>query len=119
MDGRIIILKERILRNVKQNWTVEDLAESLKLSESHLQKLFKDTTGMSPINYVKHLRFEKAAELLTDRRFLQIQEICQEVGITDKSHFTRDFKERYGKTPKQYREDFWENYVAENEMDEK
>lgn len=110
MDGRIIVLKERIVRNLQQGWNVEQLAGSIGISESHLQKLFKDEIGLSPIKYVRNLRFEKAAELLTDRRFLQIQEICQEVGISDQSHFTRDFKKRYGKTPKQYRKDYWVSY---------
>lgn len=115
MDGRIIVLKERILRNLQHTWTVKDLADSIDISESHIQKLFKDEADMQPTRYVKHLRFEKAAELLTDRRFLQIQEICQEIGISDQSHFTRDFKKKYGKTPKQYRENFWENYTDESE----
>lgn len=115
-DGRIVVLTDRTFRNLQQTWTVKDLAESIKLSESHIQKLFKDTTGMPPIKYVMHLRLEKAAELLTDRRFLQIQEICQEVGIIDESHFAKDFKQKYGVTPTQYRKDYWNNYNAETEM---
>ena len=112
MDGRIIILRERVLRNLQQNWTVKDLAESMDLSEPHLQKIFRDAVGMPPITYIQHLRFEKAKELLKDRDFLRIQEICQEVGINDQSHFTRDFKKKYGTTPTQYRKDFWSNYAA-------
>jgi two-component system response regulator YesN len=116
MDGRIIILKERINKNLKKNWTVKDLAVSIDISETYLQKLFKDSTGMSPIKYLHHLRYEKSRDLLESRKFLRIQEICHEVGINDQTHFTRDFKKKYGKTPSRYRKDYWEKYAIENEI---
>ncbi|MGI8542330.1 MAG: helix-turn-helix transcriptional regulator [Aridibacter sp.] len=112
-DGQIIVLTERINKNLQKDWTVKELFESIGISEPHLQKKFKDATGMSPMKYIKHLRLEKAAELLTDREFLPIQQICQKVGINDQTHFTRDFKKKYGKTPTQYSKDFWNNYSAE------
>ncbi len=115
MDGRITVLKERIVRNLRQEWTVKDLAESMDISEPHLQKLFKDAVGMPPIKFIQHLRFEKAKELLKDRGFLRIQEICNKVGINDPSHFTRNFKKKYGKTPSQYRQDYWNKYAAKDE----
>lgn len=114
MDGRIIILRDIILSNLQQKWTVKELADSVGLSESHLQKLFTSKKRMSPIRYVQHLRFEKAKELLKDKRFLRIQQICSEIGINDQTHFTRDFKRKYNKTPTQYRNDYWDNYNVEN-----
>ncbi len=111
MDGRIIVLKERILRNLAFDWTVKEMAKSIDVSESYFQKLFKTENGMTPAKYVCKLRFEKAKELLEDRRFLRIQEICHEIGIHDQTHFTRDFKKLYGKTPSQYRKDYWKEYA--------
>ena len=116
MDGRIIVLIERISRNLQKKWTIKNLAGSLGLSESHLQMLFKQETGISPIKYIRHLRLEKAKELLEDRRFWRIQEICNQIGINDQSHFAREFKKRYGTTPAQYRKNFWNNYNAKNEI---
>ena len=86
------------------------MAESIDMSESHFQRLFKAEKGLSPSKYLRELRLEKARELLKDRRYLRIQEICFEVGINDQAHFTRDFKKFFGITPTQYRKNYWEKY---------
>lgn len=110
MDGRIVILEERVMRRLNHEWSVRELADSIGVSESYLQRLFKDATGVSPIQYIRELRLRHARDLLEDRRFLRIQEICIEVGINDPSHFTRDFAKKYGSTPTTYRKRYWESY---------
>lgn len=60
--------------------------------------------------YLNELRLEKARELLEDERcFLQIKEIGHQVGLVNDSHFTRDFKKKYGLTPTEYRKQHWGN----------
>ncbi len=61
---------------------------------------------MSPEQYMKLLRMMKAKELL-EMTFLQVKEICAEVGINDESHFVRDFKRIFGASPMQYRARVW------------
>ena len=119
MDGRIIVLNERILKNLASNWTVKEMAESVDMSESHFQRLFKAEKGLSPSKYLRKLRFEKARELLEGRRYLRIQEICFGVGINDQTNFTRDFKKFYGTTPTQYRKNYWEKYDVKKASDQK
>ncbi|MGI8669508.1 MAG: helix-turn-helix transcriptional regulator [Aridibacter sp.] len=114
MNGKLIILRKRILENLQQKWTVKQLAASIGMSESNIQKLFKDEFGMPPIKYIQHLRLEKAVELLKDEKFLNIQEICIEIGTNDSSRFAEVFNKKYGTTPTQYRKDYWNNYNAEN-----
>ena len=106
MDRRILILKEQIASNLKKHTSVKELASSIDISASHLQKLFKAETGMSLAHYVRHLRLEKAKDLL-ENTFKHIKVIRFEVGVSDQSHFTRDFKALYGATPSEYRKQHW------------
>lgn len=112
MDGRIFHLRKRILNDLKRQWTVEEMADYVELSAAHLQKLFNTSIGTSPIAYLRELRLEKARELL-ETTFYRINQICYETGILDNSHFTRDFKKKYGVTPTEYRRRCWEKIQAE------
>ncbi|HEV2912039.1 MAG TPA: helix-turn-helix transcriptional regulator [Pyrinomonadaceae bacterium] len=82
-----------------------ELARAVNLSPAHLRYLFKAETGMSVMQYQKTLRMEEARRLL-ENTFLSGKEIMLRIGITDESHFVRDFKQSYGMTPAQYRARF-------------
>ena len=112
MDGRIFHLRNRILKDLKHQWKVEEMAGFIELSNPHLQKLFKTQMGMPPIAYVRELRLEKARELL-ESTFRRVNQIGYEIGMPNDSHFTRDFKRRYGVTPTEYRKHYWEKLQVE------
>ncbi len=114
MDKRIALLKKKILANLQHTPTIEEMAHSVNLSKSHLLQLFKRETGMSPIHYLKHLRWEIARDLL-ENSFNQVKQIGFEVGVTDQSYFVRQFKKKYGATPSEYRKKFWKNMEAEED----
>jgi AraC-like DNA-binding protein len=78
------------------------MAESVNLSPPYFCYLFKTITGVPPAKYLKSLRMQQAASLLTTT-FLSVKEIVRRVGVTDESHFVRDFKRIYGVTPSEYR----------------
>lgn len=78
------------------------MAESVNLSPPYFCYLFKTITGVPPARYLKSLRMQQAATLLTTT-FLSVKEIVRRVGCTDESHFVRDFKRIYGVTPSEYR----------------
>ena len=102
MDKRILLLKNEISKNLSAKFSIENLAELVRLSPSHLRYLFKLETGMTPSQFICGLRMEKAHELLRGT-FKTAKEICFEVGIKNQSVFTRRFKERYGITPTEFR----------------
>lgn len=107
MDGRIFHLKEQLLKNLQYEWTIEEMSQFVELSVPHFQKLFKIEIGIAPVAYLRDLRLEKARKLL-EANFKQIRQIGLEVGMPNDSHFTRDFKKKYGATPTEYRRQFWE-----------
>jgi AraC-like DNA-binding protein len=85
-----------------RNFTLGGMAESANLSPPYFCYLFKTITGVPPGKYLKSLRMQQAATLLTTT-FLSVKEVIKRVGCSDESHFIRDFKRMYGKTPSAYR----------------
>src|SRR6185295_9447946 len=83
-------------------FSLGEMAESVNLSPPYFCYLFKSITGVPPARYLKSLRMQQAATLLTTT-FLSVKEIVRRVGCTDESHFVRDFKRIYGRTPSEYR----------------
>lgn len=102
MDGRIFQLRIHLSEKLNHRWTVEEMASCFELSVPHFRKLFKKTTGSSPTSYLRDQRLEKARELL-ESTFYPIKRIGLTVGMTNRGHFTRDFKEKYGSTPTEHR----------------
>ena len=82
--------------------TVSLLASACGYSARHLSRLFARYCGMSPMQYLANLRLSRAAELLSENR-LTLTEISERVGICDSSAFSRNFRQRYGITPTEYR----------------
>ena len=107
MDGRIFHVQQQIAQDLSRHWTDEEMASMAQLSPQHIIRLFKQYIGVTPCAFVSGLRLERARELLKSS-FLQIKQIRVEVGIGDESHFTRDFKEKFGLTPTEYRKQHWE-----------
>ncbi|WP_270345466.1 AraC family transcriptional regulator [Enterococcus thailandicus] len=83
-----------------QEITLEQLADTLYVSPTYLSKVFKESTGMSPINYLIQVRLKHAKELLSNEQ-LTIREISQAVGYQDAYHFSKLFKKYYGVSPSQ------------------
>lgn len=118
MDGRVFRLQEQILKTLEHHWTVQEMAEVIELSLPHFQKLFKNEVGISPIAWLRERRLEKARDLL-ETEFWHIQQIGVAVGMPHDSHFTRDFKKKYGVTPTQYRKNYWDKIQAEKQNGQK
>jgi len=102
MAERVQRIIERMQGDPSRNFSLAEMAESVNLSSPYFCSLFKSITGVPPAKYLKSLRLEQAAKLLTTT-FLSVKEIVRRVGCNDDSHFVRDFKRKFGKTPSEYR----------------
>jgi AraC family transcriptional regulator len=90
---------EHIHDHLEERPTLSDLAGAVNLSPYHFARLFKQSTGRAPHQYVIEARVEEAARLLRAGN-LSVGEVAYRVGFADQSHLTRHFKRRYGLTPK-------------------
>ncbi|MGF1934898.1 MAG: helix-turn-helix transcriptional regulator [Nostoc sp. ChiQUE02] len=78
-----------------------ELAEIAGMSQYYFCRLFKQSMGVAPYQYVLGQRMEKAKELLQQRKYA-IAEIALLVGCADQSRFTRHFKKYVGVTPRMF-----------------
>ncbi len=101
-------VQERRLRQVVEmiesepSYSIRDLALKVSLSPAHLQRLFKQQTGIQLGSLVAERRLQKAAQLLTISN-LSIKEIAHTVGYRHHSSFVRAFQRRFAQAPKYYR----------------
>ena len=88
--------------NYGKNILLEDMAAEASLSPSHFARLFKQTIGQSPYQFLMTYRIEQAKRMLDKPNTLAI-DIALHCGFSDQAHFSRTFKKIEGITPKQYR----------------
>ena len=92
-----------IAANYSRPVGLQEAAEYLSISESHLSRLFKEETGLNFLQYLNAWRINKAIQLMSDPR-RNISEIAGECGFPSPGYFAKIFKRFSGKTPSQYRD---------------
>jgi|CXWL01.1.fsa_nt_gi transcriptional regulator GlxA family with amidase domain len=112
MDGRIFDLQKDLHADLNHDWTVENMAKKTGLSLSHFPSVFKSNIGHSPAVYLKKIRLERAKHLL-ETTHEHVRQIASVVGMPNESHFTRDYKIRFGLTPTEDRRIFNEKLQAD------
>jgi len=81
---------------------VEALAKQAYMSTSHFHKQFKNTLGISPIDYINSERIKFAKKLIKESKNLRISEIAYKSGFNNTSYFNRQFKKHEMITPTQF-----------------
>ncbi len=95
-------ITNEILNNLSNpDLNVSMLAQKVHLSHSTLYRKIQRISGMSPNEFVRNIRINEAARLISTTD-LSITEILAIVGFNDHSYFTRCFKRKFHKTPKEY-----------------
>ena len=83
-----------------ENFSIDTLSEQMNMSRSNFYRKIKALSGMSPNDYLKTLRMNRAAELIVSGT--RISEVAAQVGFTSSSYFAKCFKAQYGVLPKEY-----------------
>lgn len=81
---------------------INDAANALQVSQSHLSRAFYQQTGEKPVVYLTKLRLKKAIKLLTATA-LKIEDISEKCGFASSNYFDKVFKKYMHVTPKQFR----------------
>lgn len=100
-DRLVRQITEKVLTRNGKAVTVNELAEQLSYTRSHLSKRFKDITGESLKAYIDKIRIRKIEELLRYREH-SLSEIAADLGFHDLFSFSRFFKKHTGESPRAY-----------------
>jgi AraC family transcriptional regulator len=88
---------------LEHDLSIAELAATVQMSPNYFAGLFKQSTGLSPHQYVTQRRIETAKQLLANLN-LPLIEIAQQVGFSNQSHFSTVFRKHVGLTPKSFRQ---------------
>ena len=89
--------------NLERNLSLAQLAEIAHVSSHHFGKLFKQSMGVTPHQYLMKCRIERAKKLLANKG-LTLTEISLVTGFCHQSHFNNVFRRYTTLTPRQYRD---------------
>ena len=93
----------QIVKNLNlYDFNADFLAAQMQISKRQLERRIKKLTGLSIGNYIRNQRFEKALELLENRKVKNIKLLVKQIGLKDLTNFSRKFYRRFGKLPSDY-----------------
>jgi AraC-like DNA-binding protein len=105
-EQALVRVQQFILKEFGKRLSLMDLATAGGVSRQHLLKLFRNRRGASPIQYLFERRLSVAADQLAHTG-LPIKAIAEFCGFANEFHFSRKFKEAYGKSPRVWRSQKW------------
>lgn len=91
---------EYMSSNLSEPISIDEISQKLGMSRAVLHRKFKQATTLSPIQFVKSMRLNKAAMNIAGGT--SVNEAALDVGYTSSSQFSREFKRLYGQSPKQW-----------------
>lgn len=93
-----------MMENIENRICLDDVLQYIGYSHTHLNTIFKQATGCTPLQYINRMKIEQACMLLSTTN-LKINQICYKIGIEDQLYFSRLFRKTMGTTPSQYRKE--------------
>jgi AraC family transcriptional regulator len=98
--------KEMLRADLASKASPRRVAEACRLSVSYFSRAFKESTGISPYQWLLALRVETAQSLLENSQ-VPLVEVADMCGFADQSHFSRVFVRMLGKSPGVWRREHW------------
>lgn len=101
-DERITRVRNHISNSPGEDFTLESMAQEAGMSVNAFLTRFQEIMKVTPYQYLLRVRYTTAAYLLKNGKH-DIEEVCEMVGVKDRFHFSRRFKELFGIPPGAYR----------------
>ncbi len=95
-------MRRNLISQPQKDRDIDSISREIGISRSHLQRLYKQLFGVTVKDDIISARIKRAMQLLTNTD-MRIQEIAEQCGYNNESHFMRQFKEKCGMTAIQYR----------------
>src|ERR1700758_4218962 len=103
-SGRLRRIRELVHARMGDDLSLDEMAQSIGLSTAHFARMFRKSTGETPYQFVLRQRVERAKAMLCapDARVLDVAVAC---GFKTQQHFAQVFRDVYGVSPTQYRQE--------------
>lgn len=101
-DDEIQLVQRYIRENYSKRLTLDQLASHIGMRKYYFIRVFKQRTGLSPIDYLIQVRLAEAERLLAESNYT-VSKIADYVGFHSPSYFSKSFKEVNDCTPSEYR----------------
>ncbi|MCG2613360.1 response regulator [Terrimonas sp. NA20] len=88
-------------RMVEPDFNIELVAEGMSMSRTTFYKKFKSLTAMTPVEFVRDFRLEKAKQYL-EAGDNNVSEVAYMTGFSNPNYFSTCFKEKYGRSPSEF-----------------
>lgn len=102
-SGVIQRIKNLVEKEYMHDVSLNYVAEKVNLAPAYVSYIFKRETGQTLIKYITEIKMEKA-KMLLEEGVLKVGQVARACGYENQSYFNRAFKNYYGLTPKQFRE---------------
>jgi len=103
--ARLRRIRELVQAKIEGELSLDEMAQSVGLSTAHFARMFRKSTGQTPHQFVLRQRLERAKVMLRapDARVLDVAVAC---GFKTQQHFAQVFRDVWGVSPTEYRQDF-------------
>ena len=96
----------KVMQEIEHNmdndgYSVDTMAATIGVSRTILLRKIKGLTGLTPVEFIRDIKLQRAAQLLSTRQ-LSVKEVIYMVGMTDAKYFRECFRKKYGKTPREF-----------------
>ena len=102
-----------IYTHIETNIDIEELSIDLDISKFHMHRVFKEIFGRNIYDSIKSIRLQKASNLLLTNRYSTISSIVNSCGYSSQSSFIKIFKDRFGMSPKEWKNGGYKEYSNE------
>lgn len=102
IDHDAVRMKEYLDAHISEEVSIEQLAALIYKSPSQASRIFRQTFGRTPYEYLTHQRFSRAKTMLLGTNML-VKEIAYSVGFRDEHYFSYVFGKRFGESPSAFR----------------
>lgn len=103
---RDILLFDRIthyyMEHITEHLKIEKICQEFSIGRSHLQRIFRNQTGMGAIEYFCQMRISVARQYIRDNN-MSLTETSKALGYTSIHYFSKQFKKITGMTPSEYK----------------
>ena len=109
--SRLYEVMDLMLDSVGDPLALKSLAASASYSSFHFDRIFRELTGFSAVEYQRKRRLRRAAHLLRHEPDVPIVRIAQDCGFPSNAAFAKAFKQQFAMSAKAWREGGWRDYM--------